>query len=301
MRLLCFLRSIPRLTALSAPFVCADLISSSVAAELWSRDNLVAWCIVPFDAKKRDPEQRADLLQALGFRHFAYDWRAEHVPTFDAEVRATQRRGIEITAWWFPRTLDDSAKLILETIERNKIRPQLWVTGGGEPTKNAAEQIERIRREVDRLRPIVEEAARLGCTVGLYNHGGWFGDPDNQIAISQRLRIEKLGPVRLIYNFHHGHDHIADFAARWARMSPYVDTVNINGMVVGGDKTGKKIHYVGDGDQELAMLRIIEQSGWRGKIGILNHRTDVDAEEGLRRNLAGLERLAAQLRTSPAR
>jgi hypothetical protein len=197
--------------------------------------------------------------------------------------------------------LDDNAKRILEVIERNKIRPQLWVSGGGEPVKNAGEQIDRIRREVERLRPIVQAAARLGCTVGLYNHGGWFGDPDNQIAILQRLRAEKSENVRLIYNFHHGHDHIADFAARWARMAPYVDTVNINGMVVQGDKTGKKIHYVGDGDQELALLRIIQHSGWRGKIGILNHRTDVDAEEGLRRNLQGLEKLASQIGPSAAR
>ena len=30
------------------------------AAELWARDNLVAWCIVPFDAKKRGPAERAE-------------------------------------------------------------------------------------------------------------------------------------------------------------------------------------------------------------------------------------------------
>ena len=272
-----------------------SLVAAETAADLWKRDNLVAWCIVPYDAKKRDPEQRAEMLRALGFRHYAYDWRAEHVPQFDTEINATQRHGIEITAWWFPTKLDDNARRILEAIERNKIRPQLWVTGAGEATKSAGDQIERIRHELDRLRPIVQAAARLGCTIGLYNHGSWFGDPDNQIALLQRLRAEKLENVRLIYNFHHGHDHIADFAARWKRMAPYVDTVNINGMIIGGDKSGKKIHYVGDGNQELAMLRIIQQSGWRGKIGILNHRTDVDAEEGLRKNLAGLERLAAEL------
>ena len=275
--------------------------AATPARDLWARENLVAWCIVPFDAKKRDPEARADMLQQLGFKHYAYDWRAEHIPTFDDEIRATQRRGIEITAWWFPARLDDSARQILAAIERHRIRPQLWVTGGGEPTRSPGEQEERVIREASRLRPIVEAAARLGCTVGLYNHGGWFGDPDNQLAVLQRLRAEKLAPVRLVYNFHHGHEHIADFAARWARIAPYVDTVNINGMTLDGDKTGKKILYVGDGDQELAMLRIIQRSGWQGRIGILNHRTDVDAEEGLRRNLAGLERLAAQLRTMRAR
>jgi hypothetical protein len=295
MHLISFSRLIPAIVALA---VLRPAIAADTSTDLWKRDNLVAWCIVPYDARKRDPEQRAEMLRTLGFRHYAYDWRAEHVPQFDAEIKATQLRGIEITAWWFPTKLDDNARRILEVIERHKIHPQLWVTGAGEPTKSAGDQIERIRSEFERLRPIVQAAARLGCTVGLYNHGGWFGDPDNQIALLQRLRAEKLENVRLIYNFHHGHDHIADFAARWKRMAPYVDTVNINGMLAGGDKSGKKIHNVGEGDRELTMLRVIQQSGWRGKIGILNHRTDADAEEGLRKNLAGLERLAAELKTS---
>jgi hypothetical protein len=269
--------------------------ATAAPADLWSPDNLVAWCIVPFDAAKRGPEARAEMLQRLGFRQFAYDWRAEHVPTFDAEIRACARRGVTITAWWFPTKLDASAQRILAAIERNRIRPQLWVTGGGQPTKSAAEQQQRVQDELARLRPIVQAAAKLGCTVGLYNHGGWFGEPDNQIELLRTLRAEGHANVTLIYNFHHGHDHIADFPARWARMAPDVDTVNLNGMILGGDKAGKKILTLGEGDQELAMLRVIQASGWRGRIGILNHRAEVDAEVGLRANLAGLARLRAKL------
>lgn len=270
--------------------------AAAAPADLWARENLVAWCIVPFDAAKRDPVARAAMLQELGFRHFAYDWRPEHVPTFDAEVRAMAARGVTISAWWFPRTLDDNAQKILAVIERHGIRPQLWVTGGGQPTTSAADQEKRIEQELARLRPIVQAAARLGCTVGLYNHGGWFGEPDHQIVLLHRLRAEQLTNVRLAYNFHHGHEHLADFAARWARMAPYVDTVNLNGMVANGDQTGKKILTLGEGDQELAMLRVIAASGWRGRLGILNHRTDVDAALALRRNLDGLDQLVARLR-----
>src|SRR4051794_24537919 len=39
---------------------------------LFDRGNLVAWCIVPFDGKRRGPEERAAMLERLGFRHFAY-------------------------------------------------------------------------------------------------------------------------------------------------------------------------------------------------------------------------------------
>ncbi|MBL9211112.1 MAG: hypothetical protein JNL92_11635 [Opitutaceae bacterium] len=287
---------LPRL-ALTLLALAAFRAAAATPADLWSRDNLVAWCIVPFDAQKRGPEARAELLQRLGFRYFAYDWRAEHIPTFDAEIRACAARGVTISAWWFPTQLDGNAQKILAALERNKIRPQLWVTGGGAPTKNAAEQQQRIDQELARLRPIVAAAARLGCTVGLYNHGGWFGETDHQIALVRQLRAEGHANVTLIYNFHHGHDHIADFAARWARLAPFVDTVNLNGMVLGGDKAGKKILTLAEGDQELAMMRVIQASGWRGRVGILNHRTDVDAEVGLRANLAGLERLAAQLQS----
>src|SRR4051794_39780623 len=75
-------------------------------AKLFAQDNLVAWCIVPFDSKKRGPAERAEMLERLGFSKFAYDYRAEHVPTFDAEMEALKKRGIELTAWWFPQTLN---------------------------------------------------------------------------------------------------------------------------------------------------------------------------------------------------
>lgn len=293
---LTFMMPLPRFLFLLLYAVTIGAASTTAApADLWSRDNLMAWCIVPFDAQKRGPEARADLLQRLGFRFFAYDWRAEHIPTFDDEIRACAARGVTISAWWFPTKLDDNAQKILAAIERNKIRPQLWVTGGGTPVKSAAEQRQRIDQELARLRPIVQAAAKFGCAVGLYNHGGWFGEPENQVALLRQLRAEGHANVTLIYNFHHGHDHISNFAAHWARLAPFVDTVNLNGMVTGGDRAGKKILYLAEGDQELAMMRVIQGSGWRGRVGILNHRAEVDAEVALRANLAGLERLRADL------
>ena len=67
---------------------------------LLGKDNLVAWCIVPFDAKKRGPEARATMLANLGIKRCAYDWRQEHVPEFEAEIVAYKKHGIEFTAFW---------------------------------------------------------------------------------------------------------------------------------------------------------------------------------------------------------
>lgn len=261
--------------------------------DILAQENLVAWCIVPFDAKKRDSERRAEMLDRLKIKRMAYDYRAEHVPTFDKEVETMQKHGIEVTAWWFPGSLNEEAKKILGVIERHKITPQLWITGGGAPTKNEEEQRQRVVAEAKRIRPIAEAAAKLGCKVALYNHGNWFGEPENQVAIIKELNLPNVG---IVYNFHHGHEHIARFPALMKLMQPYLFALNLNGMVPGGDKAGKKILPLGEGTEELAMIKVIKASGWQGPVGILDHRPETDSEETLRGNLAGLQKLKKQLK-----
>ena len=86
-------------TTMAQDSATAGQPGSKSAKLLFARDNLIAWCIVPFDTKKRGPEERAAMLQRLGFKHFAYDWRAEHIPSFDAEVEALKRHGVALDAF----------------------------------------------------------------------------------------------------------------------------------------------------------------------------------------------------------
>lgn len=261
------------------------------------RDRLVAWCIVPFDSQKRTPEQRAEMLQKLGIRRLAYDYRAEHIPTFDEEMKQLKSHQIELTAWWFPTTLNDEAKKILEVLERHKIQTQLWVTGGGTTPATPEETRRRIQEETNRIRPIAEAAAKIGCKVGLYNHGGWFGEPENQLLILEELKMPNVG---IVYNLHHGHDQLARFPELLKKMKPHLLALNLNGMIPGGDKSGNKIVPIGAGDDDPAWLKAILESDYRGPIGILNH-TDHDAELRLLDNLDGLQWLLrkASLSTSP--
>lgn len=269
---------------------------AAAAGDLFRRDNLMAWCIVPFDAKKRGPADRAQMLERLGLKHFAYDYRAEHVPTFDAEIEALQKHGIALDAWWFPSTLNDEARQILNVLKRHGVHPQLWVTGAGGPTANPEEFRQRIETEAARIRPIAEAAADMGCKVGLYNHGGWFGEPENQLAIIDRLKLPNVG---IVYNLHHGHGHLDRFAELLAKIRPHLLALNLNGMTRGGDQKGEKILPIGTGDRDLELLGIICESGYRGPIGILNH-TNLDAEARLLDNLDGLTWLATQLTGKPA-
>jgi sugar phosphate isomerase/epimerase len=264
------------------------LLPAADPADVFARDNLVAWCVVPFDGKKRNPEARAAMLAKLGFKKFAYDWRAEHLPTFEREVAALQKYRIELTAVWFPPVLNADAEKLLVVVMQYRPRPQLWVMLGQPGGKT---QEEKVAAGADQVRLVAEAAAKLGCKVGLYNHGGWAGEPENQIAVIEKLGMKNVG---LVYNLHHGHDHLDRFPELLAKMTPHLLCLNLNGMTAGGDKAGKKILVLGQGDRDLGLLKAIRAGGYRGPVGIIGHTQD-DAEARLRDNLDGLDWLTAVL------
>ncbi len=257
----------------------------------FAKDNLMAWCIVPFDAAKRTPEQRARMLRELGIRRFAYDYRTEHIPSFDKEIAALKENGIELSAWWFPATLNDEAKMILSLLEKHNEHPQLWVMGGGNVNMNASQADAFATQEAERIRTIAVAAQKVGCKVGLYNHGGWFGVPENQLELIRRINMPNVG---IVFNLHHAHDQLDRLPAVLAMLKPHLLVVNINGMQTDGERLGKKILPLGTGDRDLEVLRAISQSGYDGPIGILNH-TDEDARGRLELNLTGLESLVTKL------
>ena len=82
-------------------------------------------------------------------------------------------------------------------------------------------------------------------------------------------------------------------------MKPYLLALNINGMDRDGEKKGRQILPVGQGEFDLALLKIIQTGGWKGPIGILCH-AQVDAEQRLLDNLDGLDWLKTQLVGSDA-
>ncbi|MEY5008931.1 MAG: hypothetical protein RLZZ253_70 [Verrucomicrobiota bacterium] len=287
----------------------APSTAAQPAAGLFEKSNLAAWCIVPFDKAKRTSEQRAEMLERIGLKKFVHDYRSEHVPFFEDEIVAMKKHGIEVFGWMFSPTPDaqDPTKLNaqsakhLELFEKHGIKPQLWVIKGGGPAQlgSPEEQGKRVASEVASLRTVVTVAASKGLKVGLYNHGGWFGEPENQIEIIEALKKEGFTNVGIVYNLHHGHGHIARFPQLLQKMLPHLICLNLNGMDIAGDQHGRKILPLGVGTEDLTLLRMIRDSGYKGPIGILNH-TGEDAEERLLDNLDGLTWLTTQLAGNPA-
>ena len=250
------------------------------------KEHLVAWCIVPFDAKQRGPEERALMLKELGLKRSAYDWRKQHVPTFEAEIQAYREHGIEFFAFW------SSHEEAFRLFEQYDLHPQVWQTlreGKGDT------DAEKVKSAADGLEALARRTQELGCPLGLYNHGGWGGQPRHLVAVCLELRERGFEHVGIVYNFHHAHDQIAEWEEAFAVLKPYLLCLNLNGMVKNGDREGKKILPLGSGDQEAEMLRVVVESGYEGPIGILDHRNETDTAETLEENLAGLESLKQSL------
>jgi hypothetical protein len=270
----------------NAPAPPQDVVEAPFA-----RENLVAWCIVPFDAQKRSPAARAEMVRKLGLSRVAYDWRAEHVPQFEPEIQEYQRNGIEFFAFW--ATHDEAFRLFAQY----DLHPQIWQMVTDPAGKTDAE---KLAAAVEQLRPLVEKTRSAGCQLGLYNHGGWGGEPTHMVAMCDALRKElQADHVGIVYNLHHGHGHIDDFAESIAAMQPYLLCLNLNGMTRGGDERGQKILPIGAGEEDLRLLRIIRDSNYRGPIGVIGHTQD-DVEQRLQDNLDGLDWLLPQLDGQPA-
>jgi hypothetical protein len=280
-----------------ALLICASLLGRAFAAddaavdvasraqELFRRDNIVAWCIVPYDGKNRGPEERAAMLEKLGIKHFAYDWRPHHVPTFEQEWDALAKHGVALDAFW---TTPPDFPALLESFQKRGLKPSLWMVIGA---PGELDQAAKVKHAADRLRPVAEAAGKAGCSVAIYNHGGWGGEPENMAAVCEELKLPNVG---IVYNQHHGHDHLPRFTEALATMLPHLRFLNLNGMTAEGDKKGQKILVIGQGDLDVALAQTICESGYTGPIGILNH-TGHDAEARLLDNLEGLDWVVGEL------
>jgi hypothetical protein len=262
---------------------------------LFAKENLVAWCIVPFDNQNRTPAQRIEMLKRLGLTQYAYDWRHQHIPSFAEEIDLAKNAGIRmIGVWiWIDKDSDRVGQLsedneqVLKIIKDSGLKTTLWVGFNNNFYADETDDL-KVTKGVAMLNYLRDRAGSFVDGIALYNHGDWFGEPENQIRILKQLNSPIFG---MVYSFHHGHHQMASFPSLMKKMKPWLWTVNINGM----KKDGPQILTVGTGDNELDMLRAVEKSGFQGTIGILGHIEDDDVEKVLQRNLEGLDKLQKEL------
>jgi len=267
--------------------------SAPASPSLFAPDNLLAWCIVPYDSAQRGPVERLAMLQRLGFTQYVWDWRPQHLAVLPEELRLARAAGIRLRGiWlWIDETQDKvgalgpSNEAILAAVGEARAPMEFWV-GFHDNVFAGLDDDARVTKGAAIVAHLRDRAARIDSTIALYNHGGWFGEPENQLRIIAAVGATSVG---MVYNFHHGHDHLDRFATFLPSIVPHLRAVNINGM----RPEGPKILPVGTGTREREMLRQLETAGYRGPIGILCHVDDADAEVILRANLEGLRRITS--------
>ncbi|WP_339810838.1 hypothetical protein [uncultured Imperialibacter sp.] len=275
-------------------FACL-IVSHAGAQSIYSKSNLFAWCIVPYDAKHRSPADRIAMLKELGFKSYAYDWRAEHLATSVEEWKLAKKNNIKINAVWIwidantdsPQKLSGANLQLLSYIKETKLKTQLWVGFHANFLEGLDEEA-KVRKSKEMLDYLHAKAAEVGCTVALYNHGDWLGEPANQVKVIKASGFKDVG---IIYNFHHAHEQLDDYTDIIDVALPYLWAVNLNGM----REEGPKILPIGSGDRESEMMAYLTKVGFKGQIGILGHIEEEDVAIVLQRNLSGLQRILSSI------
>lgn len=278
-------------------------------SDVLARENVVAWCVVPYDAKERGPLERAEMLARLGISRLAWDWRPQHVEHLGEELVALDELGIELTGIWLPAflpsddgelgSLDPDVERILEILRERGRATQLWTCtelgppGPFEPLP-AGEHQAMLERTVTHLVPLAERALADGHTIGLYAHLGWAGEPENLLEVLDALADRVPVPSGVVYVQHHGHAHVDRFAEILASVGERLLALGMNGMLPGAHWGDGKVYPLGHGPRDLELARIVLDSGWQGPVCLLGHTMD-DVELRLLDNLEGLDWLRARL------
>jgi hypothetical protein len=232
-----------------------------------------------------------EMLIDLGFDKYAYDWREKHLDEMEEELKLAKDNNIQVfSVWmWINEGSDTIGQLshlnerIFDILKNSGQRTTIWLS----ISKNYFEGLnheQSLKKAADMVSFISNKSNSIGADVALYNHNGWFGEPSNQVEIIKSLPQYNL---TIVYNFHHGHQHIDTFTDIVKTMKPYLSVVNLNGMREGGPK----ILDIGAGDHEKDMVDILINAGFKGPWGILGHIEDEDIKKVLIRNLEGLQSL----------
>ena len=256
--------------------------------QLFSKDNLIPWSIVGFDVKERTPKERLEMLEQLGYRQYGYGYRPRHISTMKAEWELAQEKGIKIAAVWLYinlnkdaiGTLKPESEVVFENLKAVGLKTQIWVGFYPQYFENLSAE-EALKQSVEMIAYLSQRAKKLGCKVALYNHGGWFGKPSNQLKIIKALPNEELG---VIFNFHHAHDDLQAYSENIKMLRPYLWCVNLNGMRA----EGPKIITIGAGTLEKQMLQQLLELKYEGPFGILGHVKGGDPAFILEANEKGL-------------
>ena len=253
-------------------------------------ENLIPWSIVAFDKLERTPSERVAMIKKLGFKQYAFGGRKKHVETMVTELNVARAEGIKISAVWLYinnkdtlRNLKRANEIVFESLKAADLSTQIWIGIDAEFFEGLTQQ-QSLNKALDMISFLSKKAQKINCKIALYNHGGWFGESENQLEIIKRLPQYDIG---IIYNFHHAHKQLENYRSILQKIYPFLWCVNLNGM----KKGGPKIIPIGEGNLEKEMINLLLNLDYKGPFGILGHVKNKDVALTLKKNLNGIQAL----------
>ena len=257
-------------------------------------ERLTAWAFLAFDPDERSPVERAQMLRRVGFTRCGYEGHARYVGQLEDHIIAYRKYGIELEGIYMEIREEDPLEQetiseIIKILDRQECKTQFWLTVRDALLTDLSEE-ERLEKVCTLVGSVADAVLPMGCKIAMYNHGGWTGNPGNQVKVVQSLqRSYTPDSLGIVLNFHHAHPYIENFQDFFTQVKPYLFLLNTNGMRIKPDENGEpvpnpKILPLGHGDHEVEMLRIVKESGYDGLIGVIDHTRGVDPEFNLKRN-----------------
>ena len=267
---------------------CQSLFAQEYRIEM---DQCFPWCIVAYDSLKRSPEERVSMIKELGFNKYVYDWRDHHLPQMAEELMLCQKYNIEVSGiWlWMNAKRDKIGKFspgnekMLQILGDTGIETTIWLSFNGNFFKGLNDK-EALMKAIDLIKFVHDSVRELNCTIALYNHSGWFGNPYNLIKVVKKIPDLQVG---IVLNFHHCKEYIKEFKHLAVNISPYLHAVNLNGM----SEDSPKILAVGKGKYESDMIMDLFENRYTGPWGILGHIAEKDVRKVLDQNISGLKQM----------
>jgi len=254
-------------------------------------ENLIPWSIVTFDSLERGPVERIAMVKDLGFTQYAFGGREKHIETMEQELILAQKENIKISAVWLymnpekdkPGQLKPVSEKVFQSLENVGLETQIWVGFAPNYFKDLSQE-DALKKAKEMIAYLSERAEKINCKIALYNHGGWPGNPKNQLEVIKLLPQYEIG---IIYNFHHAHKQLNSYNENIKLILPYLWCVSLNGMKEGGPK----ILTIGQGDLEKEMIQSLLDLNYQGPFAILGHVKGGDPEIILKENYEGLQEI----------
>jgi sugar phosphate isomerase/epimerase len=266
-------------TRLSAP--------THTTVPAWAKRSAIgASHLIAHDAVPRTALERATMLREIGLSRIVWDWREEHIDSFDAELDALRLAGVQLAGMWTPLPMPaleepDYAsrfgvvparlKYLITEAARRGLSPDLWTQiSFGAPGAPLALSPELHRSEVQRAADHLMGIARLarghGMCLMLTNHGGWAGQPQTMIDVVRELEARGLSNVGIGLRLHHAHHLIPDLDRHIATLGDYLAAVMLSGADAGAELSGRVVLPFGAGSRDRWVTHVLMESGWQGQL-----------------------------------